>query len=89
MERDAEGEAEIQARIGYQAKVPEYLPPQLLFVHQVILSQLFLNWTVHFFCVVIAISIKRFNKYIMALAVCMSRARNIGKKCTGIHRYLG
>ncbi|CAN6288684.1 unnamed protein product [Urochloa humidicola] len=34
VERDAEGEAEFEAKMEDQAKAPEDLPPQLLFVHQ-------------------------------------------------------
>lgn len=39
LERDAEEEAQYQAQLKQQqAEVPEDLPPQLLFVHQVTLT---------------------------------------------------
>jgi len=37
LERDAEEEAEFRAKMKEQANAPEDLPPQLLFVHQVVL----------------------------------------------------
>jgi ribosome assembly protein RRB1 len=37
LERDAEEEAEFRAKMKEQANAPEDLPPQLLFVHQVLL----------------------------------------------------
>lgn len=37
MERDAEEEAGFRAKMKEQATAPEDLPPQLLFVHQVLL----------------------------------------------------
>jgi hypothetical protein len=40
VERDAEGQAEL-AKMEDQAKAPEDVPPQLLFVHQVVLSLFF------------------------------------------------
>jgi hypothetical protein len=36
LERDAEEEAEFRAKMKEQANAPEDLPPQLLFVHQVV-----------------------------------------------------
>jgi hypothetical protein len=38
LERDAEEEAEFRAKMREQANAPDDLPPQLLFVHQVVLS---------------------------------------------------
>jgi hypothetical protein len=38
--RDAEEEAEFRAKMREQANAPDDLPPQLLFVHQVVLSHM-------------------------------------------------
>jgi hypothetical protein len=38
LERDAEEEAEFRAKMKEQANAPDDLPPQLLFIHQVVLS---------------------------------------------------
>ena len=40
LERDEEEEAEFKAKMKEQANAPEDLPPQLLFVHQVLLLPL-------------------------------------------------
>lgn len=37
LERDEEEEAEFKAKVKEQANAPEDLPPQLLFVHQVLI----------------------------------------------------
>jgi len=45
LERDAEEEAEFRAKMKEQANAPEDLPPQLLFVHQVVLLTCSLIWS--------------------------------------------
>jgi hypothetical protein len=50
VERDAEGQAEL-AKMEDQAKAPEDVPPQLLFVHQVVLSLFFFALAQSFFSI--------------------------------------
>lgn len=48
VERDAEGEDEFESKMQDHVKAPEDLPPQLLFVHQVVLSHHLLHWPSRF-----------------------------------------